>query len=83
MKATILDLRRRMPEVLRALERNESVTIYHRGRQKAVLLPVGRAQTQVRRIREHAAFGMWADYPASADVAAYVRKLRQGRFGAL
>ncbi|MBI2192911.1 MAG: hypothetical protein HYU36_13105 [Planctomycetes bacterium] len=40
MKASFLDLRRRMREVLRALERNESVTILYHGKEKAVLHPV-------------------------------------------
>lgn len=35
MKVSILDLRRRMKDVLRALDRNESVTIYYRGNEKA------------------------------------------------
>ena len=39
MKASMLDLRRRMRDVLRALDRNESVTIYYRGKEKAVLSP--------------------------------------------
>ena len=36
MKASILDLRRRMKDVLLALDRNESVTIFYRGKEKAI-----------------------------------------------
>ena len=39
MKATILDLRRRMKDVLLALDRNESVTIYYRGKGNPVTQP--------------------------------------------
>ena len=41
MRATILDLRRRIPEVLRALDRHERVTILYRGKERAVLIPFG------------------------------------------
>ena len=39
MKASILDLRRRMKDILLALDRNESVTIFYRGKEKAILSP--------------------------------------------
>ncbi len=81
MKASVLDLRRRMPEVLRALDRNERVTILYRGRERAVLVPSGnRTETGTRMSAgQHPAFGMWADHPDYTDVAAQVRTLRQGR----
>lgn len=37
MKATIVDLRYRMNDVLKALDRNEDVTILHRGRRRGVI----------------------------------------------
>lgn len=39
MKATIVDLRYKMNSVLKALERNESVTILHRGKVKGKIVP--------------------------------------------
>lgn len=77
MKATILDLRRRMKDVLLALDRSESVTIYYRGREKAILTPSGK-RTE-KSVMDHAAFGMWRDRKNMADVDAYVRNLRKGR----
>jgi len=82
MKASVLDLRRRMAEVLKALDRNESVKILYRGRERAVLVPVGMTQRKGRLVKEHAAFGMWKDHDQLQDVAAHVRRLRKGRFHA-
>ncbi len=79
MKASFLDLRRRMQEVLHALERNESVTILYRGKERAVLVPVTRDERKAGRISEHPAFGMWAEREDMRDVEGYVRELRQGR----
>jgi antitoxin (DNA-binding transcriptional repressor) of toxin-antitoxin stability system len=84
MQATILDLRRRMPEVLRALDRNERITILHRGRRRAELVPVPVSGAAPRkRLADHPAVGMWADREDQADVAAQVRALRRGRMHAV
>lgn len=77
MKASILDLRRRMRDVLRALDRNESVTIYYRGKEKAVLSPS--RQRTGKSVKDHEAFGMWRDREDTADVDAFVRSLRTFR----
>jgi hypothetical protein len=82
MKASILDLRRRMRDVLRALEKNESVTILYRGREKGVIYPTARLGAAAP-VAEHAAFGMWKDREDLHDVAQAVRKLRKGRGHAL
>ncbi len=82
MKATILDLRRRMAEVLRALDRNEPVKILYRGRERAILIPVGSNRGERKSIKEHSAFGMWADHSELKDVAGHLRRLRKGRFDA-
>ena len=77
MKASILDLRRRMKDVLLALDRSEAVTIYYRGKEKAILTP-SRQRTDTS-VSDHTAFGMWRDRKDMADVGAYVRNLRKGR----
>ena len=82
MKASIVDLRRRMAEVLKALDRNEPVKILYRGRERAVLIPVDRTQGEKKPVKEHTAFGMWKDHDQLQDVAAHVRRLRKGRFHA-
>ena len=85
MRATILDLRRRMPEVLRALDRHERVTILYRGKERAVLVPAdgSLSHTRRKRVANHVAFGMWADRGDFADVAVHVRTVRRGRMHAL
>ena len=79
MIATILDLRRRMSEVIKALDRNEPVTILYRGRPKGILYPMPGAKEKQRPITEEKVFGMWKDREDMRDVEAYVRRLRQGR----
>jgi antitoxin (DNA-binding transcriptional repressor) of toxin-antitoxin stability system len=83
MKASILDLRRRMREVLRALDRNEPVTILYRGKQKGILYPADGRRRAAGRVSQHPAVGMWRDRADLQDVAKVVRNLRQGRSHAL
>ena len=79
MKASVLDLRRKTREVLKALERGEKVAILHRGRQKGTIVPVGIASQKAGRISGHPAFGMWKDRGDFKDVARAVREIRKGR----
>ena len=83
MKATILDLRRRMNDVLKALNRNEPVTIFYRGRKKAVLLPADHEGGNGESCRSSEAFGIWSDHTGTDDVETYVRGIRRGRFDGL
>ena len=82
MKASILDLRRRMAEVLRALDRNEPVKILYRGRERAILLPAGDGRRGHLAVKEHPAFGMWKDHGELEDVPSHIHKLRKARFHA-
>lgn len=77
MKATILDLRHRMGDVLRALDRNETVKIFYRGRLKALLLPAHGDQEENMSVKEHPAFGMWLDQTDTKEVNAYMCRLRK------
>lgn len=77
MKISLHDLGRRVNEVLLALDRNESVAVYFRGKEKAILTPSH--QRTERSVSDHTAFGMWRDRKDMADVGAYVRNLRKGR----
>lgn len=56
MKATILDLRYRMKDVLRALDRKEEVSILYHGKLKGVITP-GKADSE-RRVSDHPFFNM-------------------------
>jgi len=59
MKASIVDLRYKMKEILKALDKNETVTVFHRGILKGTLIP---AKTEKKKkIEDHPFFGMTAD----------------------
>ena len=83
MKASILDLRRRMSDVLRALENNEPVTILHRGKEKGVIYPSPVPQDRSTSVTQHPAFGMWKNRDDLEDVDQAVRRLRKARRHAL
>jgi len=78
MKASILDLRRRMGEVLKSLERSEPVSILHRGKEKGIIYPVACKESKLT-VEQHPAFGMWKDRDDLKDVDRVVRGLRKGR----
>jgi antitoxin (DNA-binding transcriptional repressor) of toxin-antitoxin stability system len=40
MKATVTDLRYRMKDLLRVIDRGETVTVFYRGKQFATLMPL-------------------------------------------
>ena len=65
MKASVVDLRYRMKDVLRALARNENVEVYWRGKLKGIIKP-----TQVKNVRpmkEHPVFGMNRNLAGSVE----------------
>jgi hypothetical protein len=79
MKASIIDMRRRMKDVLSALDRNEPVTVTYRGKDRGVIYPIGAGKPKTKSIAEHPAVGMWRDREDMKDVDAYVRGLRKSR----
>jgi antitoxin (DNA-binding transcriptional repressor) of toxin-antitoxin stability system len=81
MRASILDLRRRMSSIVKALDQNESVTLTYRGHKKATIIPA--KKKSVVNMRTHCAFGIWSDRDDLADVDAHIRKIRKGRMNAL
>jgi hypothetical protein len=79
MEASILDLRRRMRDVLRALARMEPVTILYRGRKRGVIYPAGAEPGHAAKASEHPVFAMWKDREDMKDVEQTVRDIRKGR----
>ncbi len=77
MKANILDLRYRTKDVLKAVERGETVTVLHRGKVKARIVPEPAARPA--KLVKDGAFGMWKKRKDLADVPALVRRLRKRR----
>ncbi len=75
MKASIVDLRYRMKDVLKALERNEDVSIMSRGKLKGVIKPAnGKPQTKVQ---DHPFFNM---HESDEAVEEQMDRLRGGRY---
>ena len=56
MKASIVDLRYKTTDILKALDRNESVTVLYHGKVKGIIKPVrGKVASKVK---DHPFFGM-------------------------
>jgi antitoxin (DNA-binding transcriptional repressor) of toxin-antitoxin stability system len=83
MKATIVDLRYRMKEVLRSIDRGETVTVLYRGKEKARLTPTAQAASEggesAPKTKDQPFFGVWSDRHDMADPALWVRNLRRPR----
>ncbi len=59
MKASIVDLRYKTNAILKALDRNESVTVLYHGKIKGVIKPA--REKTVSKIKDHPFFGMTKD----------------------
>lgn len=77
MRATAKDLRFHSKELLDTVNRGEEVIITFRGRPCAKLVPYSET---TGKSGESELFGIWKDREDTADVDAYVRNLRKGRF---
>ena len=75
MVTSIRQLRIFTKEILSAVERGETVWITNRGKTCAQINPV----KEKKSLKNHPAFGMLKDDPQTADVQAYIRKIRKGR----
>jgi hypothetical protein len=77
MKASVVDLRYKMNDILKALDRNEAVTVLYHGKAKGVIIP---AKGQVlKKIKDHPFFGMSAKN-AQRPVLEELDDLRKPRF---
>jgi len=74
MKASVVDLRYRMNEILKAIDRNEEVTILYHGQVKGIIKP--RLSAGRRRISDHPFFNMNESKKAVHDVVADLRRDR-------
>jgi len=76
MKASALDLRYRMNEVLKALDRRERVSLLYHGKVRGAIVPIGRKGTV--RTPDHPFFGMGAT--GEDSVTAVMDLMRGGRY---
>ncbi len=75
MKASIVDLRYKTNEILKALDRNESVTVLYHGKIKGVIKPA--RGKSVLKIKDHPFFGMTENSaPTVLEELANLRKPR-------
>ncbi len=79
MKANIVDLRYKMKDVLKAIERRERVEIVYRGKAKAFIVPA-LVKSNVS-MKDHPLFG--SQRKADKSVAVVMEDLRGGRYGAV
>ena len=77
MEASVLDLRKKMSNVMSAIDRHERVTLTHRGRPRAIIIPI--TEKKKVKVSDLQAFGMWADREDMSDPVAYTEKLREPR----
>jgi hypothetical protein len=75
MEATIVDLRYNMNNVLKALDRNEAVSVLYRGRVKGVIRPATTVSSC--KIRDHVFFGSRLTTESVENV---VDRIRGGRY---
>ena len=80
MKAKVVDLRYKMNEVLKALDRNEKVTILYHGKVKGVILPA--TPEKGIKVQDHPFFGMCRDEEGTS-VSETLQQLRGGRYRAV
>ena len=78
MQAKIVDLRYRMNDVLKALERNEEVSILYHGQLKGIIRPA--KSSFIGAIKDHPFFNM---HTTEQTVEEQMEELRGGRYRAL
>ena len=79
MKANIVDLRYKMKEVIKALDRKERVEITYRGKTKGIVIPSH--EHKKKSVCEHPLFGSMSK--AKQSVAQVMEELRGGRYNAI
>jgi len=77
MKATVVDLRYKMNDVLKALDRNEKVTVLYHGKVKGIIVPKERKVH--KKITDHPFFGM-SSIDVKKSVLDKLNDLRKPRY---
>lgn len=81
MKASIIDIRYKMKDILKALERKEEVKILYYGKEKGIIIPT-RQQT-IKKAEDHRFFGSLKRTKGFQGVDKLMQKLRGERYRAL
>ncbi len=69
-----------MSEVKEALDKKEQVILLHEGKEFASLQPVFDVETEIERLKNHPAVGMWDDREDMRDPSEWVKKIRRPRY---
>ncbi|MFT3989896.1 MAG: hypothetical protein QM680_00660 [Luteolibacter sp.] len=77
MKASVMDLRYKTKDVLRALEAHEEIILTHRGTTKGKIIPVEEHDVSAPDLSSHPAIGMWKD--DAETVSAMIQRIRKPR----
>jgi len=80
MKASIIDVRYKMKDILRALERKEEVKIMYYGKEKGIIIPI--KQQTIRKAKDHPFFGSLKGGKGTQAVDELMDKLRGERYRA-
>ena len=80
MKASVVDLRYKMRDILRALRQNEKVEILYHGKVTWTIYPVVKKRAD---IKTHPFYGMYEKRYKKASVERIMDGLRGGRYRAL
>ena len=75
MKATVVDLRYKMSDVLKALDRNEDVEILYHGKAKGTI--IAKTHQSSEKVSEHPFFNM---LHSEKPVEEEMKQLRGGRY---
>ncbi len=75
MKASIVDLRYKTNDILKALDRNESVTVLYHGKVKGIIKPA-REKSELK-VKDHPFFGMCSE--SEVSVLEELESLRKPR----
>lgn len=76
MKASVVDLRYKMKDVLKALDRREKVTILYHGQVKGIIMPTQKKEKI--KVKQHPFFAMSKDKKIS--VSEEMKRLRKPRY---
>ena len=80
MKASVVELRTKMKEVLQALGRNEQVAILYHGKVAGIISSPKTRLRKRTRVQDHPLFGMNRDVRKGKSVEQIMNELRGGRY---
>lgn len=78
MKASIVDLRYHMNDLLKALARNQKVIIMYHGKKKGVIVPCDETISTKTKVEDTALFGMYKGSDKTVDEI--MKNLRGSRY---